>query len=182
MNSRRAMIKFNFEEYNAFDIGEILQCLPDNTNIVSIHKNVYNSFLNTVMVIENEIFKEVKESQEYPEVNILFDEDDQCFNVDYSDIIEINSQESGNFYISNVDKEKGIINFSSVPILDHPLVYLNTTGKIEKRIGCENLIKSLKEVQYPNSKLNTCNHSWKSYQGFSENYDYCEKCDEKKGK
>lgn len=27
---------------------------------------------------------------------------------------------------------------------------------------------------------NICSHSWKSYQGFSESYDYCEKCDLKK--
>ncbi len=25
-----------------------------------------------------------------------------------------------------------------------------------------------------------CNHNWKSYQGFTENYDYCSKCDLKK--
>lgn len=28
--------------------------------------------------------------------------------------------------------------------------------------------------------LPTCDHSWKHYEGFSSNYDYCEKCDQKK--
>lgn len=190
MNSRRVMIKFNLEEYDTFDIGEILQCLPDYTHIVSIHKNVYNSSLNTVMVIENEIFKEVKEGQEYPEVNILFDKDDYQFDIDCSDIIEIKPQEKclNSLYISDVDKENKIINFSFVPILDYPLAYLgewktkeellsqypqptNVTGKIEKRMGYDAAIGLI---------LNICNHSWKSYQGFSENYEYCEKCDEKK--
>lgn len=25
-----------------------------------------------------------------------------------------------------------------------------------------------------------CNHTWKNYEGFTERYQYCEKCDEKK--
>lgn len=28
--------------------------------------------------------------------------------------------------------------------------------------------------------LVTCNHSWKYYQGFTENYEYCVLCDQKK--
>lgn len=29
-------------------------------------------------------------------------------------------------------------------------------------------------------QLNICNHKWKHYQGFSEEYDYCEACDAKR--
>lgn len=29
-------------------------------------------------------------------------------------------------------------------------------------------------------QLNACDHKWKHYQGFSETYEYCEACDEKR--
>lgn len=31
------------------------------------------------------------------------------------------------------------------------------------------------------SKSNECNHSWRSYNGFTSTYEYCEKCDTKRG-
>jgi len=33
---------------------------------------------------------------------------------------------------------------------------------------------------YIESESKTCSHSWKTYHGFTEQYDFCEKCDTKK--
>lgn len=36
------------------------------------------------------------------------------------------------------------------------------------------------ELTIISDKNSICFHSWKQYQGFTENYDYCTKCDLKK--
>lgn len=58
----------------------------------------------------------------------------------------------------------------------------NKSETLQKRRGLENIMTNLYSGKYyPVPDISSkCNHSWKSYQGFSENYDYCEKCDIKK--
>jgi hypothetical protein len=36
------------------------------------------------------------------------------------------------------------------------------------------------KISTPEKITNGCDHKWKLYQGFSETYNYCEKCDEKR--
>lgn len=33
---------------------------------------------------------------------------------------------------------------------------------------------------YPESESKTCSHSWKTYNGFTESFEFCDKCDIKK--
>lgn len=68
---------------------------------------------------------------------------------------------------TNNDKPFRITSGNSIVQLQNCVI--TKSGAIQKRHGLENILKPL-----------GCDHEWKTYQGFTENYDFCVHCDVKK--
>lgn len=86
---RRAIVIIDLKElqiYDAYDIGEALQTLPDDTKIISFGHELNRAMLS--IVIENYRFKEIKECELYPELKIIEKENETLY-INCDSVIEV---------------------------------------------------------------------------------------------
>ncbi len=72
-------------------------------------------------------------------------------------------------------KPEGITSGSALRAMEN--IIFPDTGLLMRR---QDISKESLNDQYE-IRMGVCNHTWKTYQGFTDTYDFCEKCDLKKG-
>lgn len=80
----------------------------------------------------------------------------------YAKIIDIIHNEVFYFYSKNENFDKIKIGSMSVELFELCSILLENYSKIET------------------DQIDTCEHNWQKYQGFTETYDFCLKCDKKR--
>lgn len=174
MNKKRcAIIEFDLidllSKYDAFDIGEILQSLPEDTKVISFGNEFNRATLS--MVIQSSVFKETDLAELLPKIEVKEDEEGHLI-TDYDNVIDKSLKD--NLIISNVDKENGIVWFSN-PINDE---WVENYKKWEK-VAVDSILYGTSTFKWDYITKSSCDHSWSHYEGLMETYNYCSKCGEK---
>lgn len=56
----------------------------------------------------------------------------------------------------------------------------NCSHGMNKYYWCSDCYNTKEKSKLPQPAFENCDHTWKSYTGLSETFDYCTKCDQKK--
>lgn len=205
MKRRLAKLEFSLldlnHELDAFDMGEILQELPDDAKIVSFGQELTRAVLS--MVIECPTFKEIEDVSILPIIKWTLECDDGYYKLDLKDIEE---PKPGSFFSvvderydiwkgHQYDAASGSLSLRTMQEFYNKVsqgTILYGTGFMSATTDSTNYV-TFTNISYPEqfpkiesvtkeelAKQYPCIHEWKHYQGLMEEYDYCVKCDERK--